>query len=100
MALQMSGGTYIINGGTFSIQGGSTVTSSGGVLIYLTGGATVNIANGATVTLSAQASGSLSGRAVLPGPQHTVPRRQHFRGRQQHEPYGLALFSQGHRQCQ
>ena len=50
MSLQMSGGTYIIDGGTFSIQGGSTVTSSGGVLIYLTGGATVNIANGSTVT--------------------------------------------------
>jgi hypothetical protein len=61
MALQMSTGTYIINGGSFSIQGGSTVTSSGGVLIYLTGGATVNIANGASVTLSAQASGSYQG---------------------------------------
>jgi hypothetical protein len=61
MALQMSPGTYIINGGTFSIEGGSTVTSSGGVLIYLTGGATVNIANGANVTLSAQASGAYQG---------------------------------------
>jgi Flp pilus assembly protein TadG len=61
MALQMSPGTYIVNGGSFSIQGGSTVTASGGVLIYLTGGATVNIANGATVTLSAQASGVYQG---------------------------------------
>jgi len=61
MALEMSPGTYIVNGGTFSIQGGSTVTSSGGVLIYLTGGATVNIANGANVTLSAQASGAYQG---------------------------------------
>ena len=61
MALQMSGGTYIINGGTFSIQGGSTVTTTGGVLIYLTGGATVNIANGANVTLSAQTSGTYQG---------------------------------------
>jgi hypothetical protein len=61
MALQMSPGTYIVNGGTFSIQGGSTVTATGGVLIYLTGGATVNIANGASVTLSAQASGAYQG---------------------------------------
>jgi len=61
MALQMSPGTYIINGGTFSIQGGSTVTASGGVLIYLTGGATVNIANGSSVTLSAQTSGAYQG---------------------------------------
>jgi hypothetical protein len=61
MALQMSPGTYIVNGGTFSIQGGSTVTTSGGVLIYLTGGATVNIANGSSVTLSAQTSGPYQG---------------------------------------
>jgi len=61
MSLQMSPGTYIINGGTFSIQGGSTVTATGGVLIYLTGGATVNIANGSTVTLSAEASGAYQG---------------------------------------
>lgn len=61
MSLQMSTGTYIVNGGTFSIQGGSTVTASGGVLIYLTGGATVNIANGSSVTLSAQASGVYQG---------------------------------------
>jgi hypothetical protein len=61
MNAQLSAGTYIINGGTFSVQGGSTLTATGGVLIYLTGGATVNIANGATVTLSAQSSGSYQG---------------------------------------
>jgi hypothetical protein len=61
MSLQMSPGVYIVNGGTFNIQGGSTVTSSGGVTIYLTGGATVNIGNGATVTLSAQSSGAYQG---------------------------------------
>ncbi len=58
---QLSAGTYIINGGSFSIQGGSTLTATGGVLIYLTGGAYVNIANGANVTLQAQSSGSYQG---------------------------------------
>jgi len=61
MGLEMSPGVYIIDGGTFSIQGGSTVTSSGGVTIFLTNGATVNVANGSTVTLSAQTSGSYEG---------------------------------------
>jgi hypothetical protein len=57
----LGAGTYVINGGTFSIQGGSTVTAGGGVMIYLTNGATVNIANGATVTLSAESSGTYEG---------------------------------------
>jgi hypothetical protein len=61
MSLVMSPGVYVVNGGTFSIQGGSTVTATGGVTIYLTGGATVNIANGSSVTLSAQTSGSYQG---------------------------------------
>jgi len=61
MNAQLSGGTYIIDGGTFSIQGGSTLTATGGVMIYLTNGATMNIANGSTVTLSAQTSGSYQG---------------------------------------
>jgi hypothetical protein len=61
MALQMSSGIYIVDGGTFSIQGGSTVTATGGVLIYLTNGAAVNIANGSSVTLSAQTSGAYQG---------------------------------------
>jgi hypothetical protein len=61
MSTIMGTGTYIINGGTFSIQGGSTLTATGGVMIYLTNGATVNIANGSTVTLSAESSGSYEG---------------------------------------
>jgi hypothetical protein len=61
MNAQLSSGTYIINGGSFSVQGGSTLTATGGVLIYLTGGAYVNIANGTTITLQAQSSGSYQG---------------------------------------
>jgi hypothetical protein len=57
----LGAGTYVINGGTFSIQGGSTVTATGGVMFYLTNGATINIANGANVTLAAESSGTYQG---------------------------------------
>lgn len=80
MSLQMSPGTYIVNGGQFSIQGGSTVTASGGVLIYLTGGATVNIANGSTVTLSAQASGAYQGVLFYQDRSMTSPGASTFAG--------------------
>jgi len=73
MNAQLSSGTYIINGGTFSIQGGSTLTATGGVMIYLTGGATVNIANGSTVNLSAQASGSYQGILFYQDRSVTLP---------------------------
>lgn len=59
-AAQFSSGIYILNRGTFSVQGGSKLTGSN-VLIYLTNGATVNIANGASVTLSAPAAGDYQG---------------------------------------
>jgi len=61
MSAILGPGTYIINGGGFSIQGGSTLTATGGVMFYLTGASTVNIANGSAVTLSAQTSGTYEG---------------------------------------
>lgn len=61
MSATMAPGAYYINGGVFSIQGGSTLTSTGGVTIYLANGAYVNIANGSTVNLAAQTSGSYEG---------------------------------------
>jgi hypothetical protein len=61
MNATMGPGIYIINGGTFSIQGGSTLTATSGVMVYLTGGATVSIANGATVNMTAQSSGTYEG---------------------------------------
>jgi len=80
MSLQMSPGTYIVNGGQFSIQGGSTVTATGGVLIYLTGGATVNIANGSSVTLSAQTSGTYQGVLFYQDRSMTSPGASTFAG--------------------
>jgi Flp pilus assembly protein TadG len=79
MSLQMSPGTYIIDGGNFSIQSG-TVSASGGVLIYLTGGATVDIANGATVTLSAQTSGAYQGVLFYQDRTMTSPGASTFAG--------------------
>ena len=61
MNATMGSGIYIINGGTFSIQGGSTLTATSGVMVYLTGGATVSIANGATVNMTAMSSGTYEG---------------------------------------
>jgi len=66
----MTAGTYIVNGGTFQVQGGVTVTATAGVTIVLTGStgvgwATPNIANGATFNLTAPSSGPLSGMAII-----------------------------------
>ena len=80
MAAQLGPGTYIINGGSFSIQGGCTVTATGGVMIYLTNGATVNIANGATVTLSAESSGAYEGVLFYQDRTMTTPGPSFFAG--------------------
>jgi hypothetical protein len=68
----MGAGTYIINGGQFSIQSGP-LTATGPVMIFLTNGATAQIANGTSVTLSAMTTGPYAGvlfysdRAYTPG---------------------------------
>jgi hypothetical protein len=81
MSAQLTSGTYIINGGSFSVQGGSTLTATGGgVLIYLTGGAYVNIANGANVTLQALSSGSYQGVLFYQDRTMTNPTTSNFAG--------------------
>jgi hypothetical protein len=80
MNAQLSSGTYIINGGSFSVQGGSTLTATGGVLIYLTGGAYVNIANGTTVTLQALSSGSYQGVLFYQDRTMSSPTGSNFAG--------------------
>jgi hypothetical protein len=76
----LEAGTYIINGGTFSIQGGSTVTAKGGVMIYLTNGATAYIANGANVTLAAESSGAYQGVLFFQDRTMTSPGSSTFAG--------------------
>jgi hypothetical protein len=80
MGANLTGGTYIIDGGTFSISGGSTVTASSGVMIYLTNGATVSISNGANVTLSAESSGSYQGILFYQDRSMSSPGGSSFQG--------------------
>jgi hypothetical protein len=80
MSAVLGAGNYIINGGTFSVQGGSTLTATSGVLIYLTNGATVNIANGANVTMSPQTSGSYQGVLFFQDRSMTSPGSSTFAG--------------------
>ncbi len=56
----MTSGTYIINGGSFSIDGQAAVSGSG-VTIILTNNATITVNGGANVTLSAPTSGTYAG---------------------------------------
>jgi hypothetical protein len=53
-------GTYIIDGGTFSLNGNAVVQGAG-VTFYLTNGATVAFNGGAHLTFSAPTSGTYSG---------------------------------------
>jgi Flp pilus assembly protein TadG len=59
------GGTYFINGGTFSLGGNLTGT---GVTIVLTNGATFQMGNNATANLSAPTSGSNAGMVIVQDP--------------------------------
>src|SRR5207244_6638906 len=67
-SVTLSPGTYIINGGSFSIAGNASI-SGNGVTIILTGSgsnyATASISGGADVTLTAPTSGALKGLAIF-----------------------------------
>ncbi len=79
----MNPGVYIINGGSFSIQGGARLTGTG-VTIVLTGSggnyATSSIANGATVTLSAPTTGATAGLVFLQNPAAPTTGSSSFQG--------------------
>jgi Flp pilus assembly protein TadG len=63
-------GTYIISGGTLSINGGATVSGTG-VTFVLTNNASVSINGNATVSLSAPTTGSLAGLVMFVDPAST-----------------------------
>jgi hypothetical protein len=69
--VQMTAGTYIINGGSVNI-GGAVQLNGAGVTIVLTGSgsdyATVTIGNGATVNLTAPTTGATSGLVFFQDP--------------------------------
>ncbi|HVA63625.1 MAG TPA: hypothetical protein VNF74_07865, partial [Terriglobales bacterium] len=79
----MTPGTYIIDGGTFTVGGDVKLTGTG-VTIVLTGSgskyATVNIGNGATVTLSAPTSGDMSGLLFFQDPDAPTSGTNNFQG--------------------
>jgi hypothetical protein len=80
MSAIMGPGTYVINGGSFSIQGGSTLTATSGVMIYLTNGAYVDIANGATVNMAPESSGTYEGVLFFQDRTMTSPTASTFAG--------------------
>jgi hypothetical protein len=80
MALNMGAGTYVINGGVFSIQGGTTLTGTSGVMVYLTNGAYVNIANGSTVNMAPESSGTYEGILFYQNRSMTSPTASTFAG--------------------
>ncbi len=71
----LGAGVYVINGGSFSVVGGSTVTGTG-VTIVLTGSgsnyASAQISNGTTVTLTAPTTGATQGIAIFQDRQSAV----------------------------
>jgi Flp pilus assembly protein TadG len=70
--LNLGPGTYILDSGSFSVSGTSTVTGTG-VTIILTSSkstyGTATISGGTTVTLTAPTSGALSGLALFQDPK-------------------------------
>jgi Flp pilus assembly protein TadG len=81
--VQMTPGTYIINGGSFAV-GGNVILAGSGVTIVLTGSgtnyATAQIGNGANVTLSAPTSGTTSGMLFFQDPNAPTSGNNNFQG--------------------
>jgi hypothetical protein len=69
-SLNLSPGTYIMDGGSFSVSGNSSIGAPSGVTIILTSSsgsdyATASIAGGADVNIVAPTSGPLAGLAIF-----------------------------------
>jgi hypothetical protein len=65
----LTAGTYIVDRGSFTLQGGSTLTATAGVTIVLTSStgsnyATMSITNGTTLNITAPSTGAMKGIAV------------------------------------
>jgi len=71
-------GVYIVDGGSFTVNGGATLNGAG-VTIILTGGATVSINGGAVVNLTAPTSGPTAGLAFF-GDRSAAQANNNFNG--------------------
>lgn len=65
----LTAGTYIVDRGSFTLQGGSTLNATAGVTIVLTSStgsnyATMSITNGTTFNITAPSTGAMKGIAV------------------------------------
>lgn len=63
-AVTLDPGVYIVDGGSFTLNGGGTLNGSG-VTIILTGGATVSVNGGANVNITAPTTGPTAGLAFF-----------------------------------
>ena len=62
--LTLAAGTYIINGGDFSLNGGAGIDGSAGVTLIFMNGATFHFNGGGTLALTAPSSGTYKGVAI------------------------------------
>jgi Flp pilus assembly protein TadG len=101
--VNLSPGTYIIDRGSFSVTGGSTIYAPSGVTIILTSStgsdyATTSIAGGSDVTIVAPTSGPLSGLAIFQdrnAPQNANPTNSFTGGTTQKITGTIYLPNQG-----
>ena len=81
--VSMASGEYIVDGGTFSVQGGVTFSGTGVTIVLgkgTSGYATLDIGNGANLTLSAPTSGATAGLLFFQDPTAPTSGTNYFRG--------------------
>ena len=81
--VSMASGVYIVDGGTFSVQGGVTLSGTGVTIVLgkgTSGYATLDIGNGANLTLSAPTSGATAGLLFFQDPTAPTSGTNYFRG--------------------
>jgi hypothetical protein len=83
--ITMNPGVYIIDRGTFDLEGGATLNATAGVTIVLTSStgsnyATATVGNGTTINLTAPTSGTTAGMAFFQDPRASSSGTDTFAG--------------------